>query len=211
MSLELNKNIYLGNKIQINNTSTENISSNEKYILDGIEDGIITDLNETEFTTKVKEDAIRNGLLTDAKIEWKKFTIFFKFYLSFMFIMNVICIPLFIDLFINPANLTRWKIFMLILAISLILYLPFSICMYFTTYMLKIKNNNYVRTKKGEELNEKLEGLKNYLKDYSNIHEKDENSLTLWEDYLIYSVIFNQNTKVTKNLWNKYIHTYLKC
>ena len=41
--------------------------------------------------------------------------------------------------------------------------------------------------------------LKNYLKDYSNIHEKDENSLTLWEDYLIYSVIFNQNTKVTKN------------
>ena len=77
MSLELNKNIYLGNKIQINNTSTENISSNEKYILDSIEDGIITDLNETEFTTKVKEDAIRNGLLTDAKIEWKKFTIFY--------------------------------------------------------------------------------------------------------------------------------------
>ena len=59
--------------------------------------------------------------------------------------------------------------------------------------------------KKGEELNENLEGLKNYLKDYSNIHEKDEKSLTLWEDYLIYSVIFNQNTKVIKNIWNKYI------
>lgn len=64
-----------------------------------------------------------------------------------------------------------------------------------------MKKNSYIRTKKGED----LEGLKNYLKDYSNISEKDEKSLTLLEDYLIYSVIFNQNTKVIKNIWDKYI------
>jgi len=206
LSLELNKNIYLDNKIQINNTYTENnISSNEKYILDSIEDGIITNLNETEFTTKVKEDAIRNGLLKESKIEWGKFTRVLILSLSFMALMIFICITLFSDFVSNPTNIADWKLFILMFAILLILYLPISIGIYFNTYIVKMKKNSYIRTKKGEELNENLEGLKNYLKDYSNIHEKDEKSLTLWEDYLIYSVIFNQNTKVIKNIWNKYI------
>lgn len=205
LSLELNNNIYLDNKIQINNTSTENISSNEKYILDSIEDGKITNLNETEFTTKVKEDAIKNGLLKESKIEWGKFTRVLILSISFMALMIFICITLFSDFVSNPTNIADWKLFILMFAILLILYLPISIGIYFNTYIVKMKKNSYIRTKKGEELNENLEGLKNYLKDYSNIHEKDEKSLTLWEDYLIYSVIFNQNTKVIKNIWNKYI------
>jgi len=205
LSLELNNNIYLDNQIQINDTSTENISSNEKYILDSIEDGKITNLNETEFTTKVKEDAIRNGLLKESKIEWGKFTRVLILSLSFMALMIFICITLFSDFVSNPTNIADWKLFILMFAILLILYLPISIGIYFNTYIVKMKKNSYIRTKKGEELNENLEGLKNYLKDYSNIHEKDEKSLTLWEDYLIYSVIFNQNTKVIKNIWNKYI------
>lgn len=205
LSLELNKNIYLDNKIQINNTSTENISSNEKYILDSIEDGKITNLNEDEFTTKVKEDAIRNGLLKESKIEWGKFTKVLILSLSFMALMIFICITLFNDFVSNPTNIADWKLFILMLAILLVLYLPISIGIYFNTYIIKMKKNSYIRTKKGEELNENLEGLKNYLKDFSTMHEKDEKSLTLWEDYLIYSVIFNQNTKVIKNIWNKYI------
>ena len=204
LSLELNKNIYLDNKIQINNTSTENISSNEKYILDSIEDGKITNLNEDEFTTKVKEDAIRNGLLKESKIEWGKFTKVLILSLSFMALMIFICITLFNDFVSNPTNIADWKLFILMLAILLVLYLPISIGIYFNTYIIKMKKNSYIRTKKGEELNENLEGLKNYLKDFSTMHEKDEKSLTLWEDYLIYSVIFNQNTKVIKNIWNKY-------
>ena len=72
-------------------------------------------------------------------------------------------------------------------------------------YIIKSKKNSYIRTTKGEAINEKLEGLKNYLKDFSLINEKSEKSLILWEDYLIYSVIFNQNTKVVKNMCDKYI------
>jgi len=207
LSLELNKNIYLDNKIQINNTYTENnISSNEKYILDSIEDGIITNLNETEFTTKVKEDAIRNGLLKESKIEWGKFTRVLILSISFMALMIFICITLFSDFVSNPTNIADWKLFILMFAILLVLYLPISIGIYFNTYIVKMKKNSYIRTKKGEELNENLEGLKNYLKDFSTLHEKDERSLTLWEEYLIYSVIFNQNTKIIKNICEKYLN-----
>ena len=52
------------------------------------------------------------------------------------------------------------------------------------------------RTKKGRELNQKLEGLKNYLKDYSLMDEREAKEIELWEDYLIYSVMFGQNKKI---------------
>lgn len=208
LSLELNNNICLDNKIQINNTSTENISSNEKYILNSIEDGEITNFNETEFIAKVKEDAIKNGLLKESKIEWKKFIRVLIFSISFIVLMVFICISVFNEFVSNPTNIQDWKLFILVFAILLILYIPISLVTYFNTYIIKMKKHNYARTPKGEKINENLEGLKNYLKDFSTVHEKDENSLILWENYLIYSVIFNQNTKITKNICEKYLKIY---
>ena len=67
------------------------------------------------------------------------------------------------------------------------------------------KNNDLVRTTNGEVINEKLEGLKNFLKDFSNVSDKNEDYLILLEDYLIYSVIFEQNTLIVKNIFEKYI------
>ena len=121
-------------------------------------------------------------------------------------LMIFICITLFKDFVNNPTNIATWKLFVLMFAILLVVYLPISIFIYFNTYILKMKKNNYIRTKKGEALNENLEGLKNYLKDFSTMDERDEKSLALWEDYLIYSVIFNQNAKTVKNILNKYIN-----
>ena len=205
LSLELNKNISLGDKIQINSQIKENISNNEKYILDCIEDGKINNFNETEFISKIKTDAIEHGLLKESKIEWKKLKKILLLSISFIALIIFICIILIIDLINNPTNVAQWKLLLLVFAILLILNLPISLGLYFGTYIIKAKNNNYIRTKKGEELNENLEGLKNYLNDFSIMNERDEKSLTLWENYLIYSVIFNQNTNIIKDLWNKYI------
>lgn len=206
LSQKLNKNIFLDDKIYINNISIENISSNEKYILDSIKDGKITNFNETEFIAKVKEDAIKNGLLKESKIEWRKFTRVLILSISFIALMIVICITMFNDFFSNPINIEEWKLFILMFAILLILYIPISLVIYFNTYIIRMKKNNYIRTTKGEIVNEKLEGLKNYLKDFSTIHEKDEKSLILWENYLIYAVIFNQNTKIIRNICEKYLN-----
>ena len=204
LSLELNNNICLEDKIQIKNNNTGKISSNEKYVFDCIENGKIRNFDENEFVKKVKEDAIKNGLLENSKIVFSKFTK--KLVLSVIFIiaMIVICTIILNDFIKNPANVNDLKIFVFVFAILLVLYLPISLITYYYTYILKLKNNNYIRTKKGEEINEKLEGLKNYLKDYSVMHERDEESLTLWEDYLIYSVIFDQNKKIIKNIYDKY-------
>ena len=112
--------------------------------------------------------------------------------------MLFIFIFLIINLANNPDNFIELKLFILMIVILILFNLPISLATYFYTYIIKAKNNDYIRTKKGEEINQNLEGLKNYLKDFSSLHEKDEKSLALWEDYLIYSVIFSQNT--TKNI-----------
>ena len=62
----------------------------------------------------------------------------------------------------------------------------------------------YKRTQKGKEINKKLEGLKHYLKDYSLLSEREAKEIELWEDYLIYSVMFGQNKKVIEE-YEKYI------
>ncbi len=68
----------------------------------------------------------------------------------------------------------------------------------------KNRGELYKRTSKGRELNQKLEGLKNYLKDYSLMDEREAKEIELWDDYLIYSVMFGQNKKIIEE-YEKYI------
>jgi uncharacterized membrane protein len=78
-----------------------------------------------------------------------------------------------------------------------ILYPIFSM-IYFISYAYACNATPYVRTKKGNEVNEMLEGLKNYIKDFSLLNQESKDGLILWEDYLIYSVLFDQNKKVVQ-------------
>lgn len=68
---------------------------------------------------------------------------------------------------------------------------------------MKSQENLYNRSKLAEELNKKLEGLKNYINEYSLLKDKTSEDITLWEDYLIYSVIFNQNNDIIEE-YKKY-------
>ena len=68
----------------------------------------------------------------------------------------------------------------------------------------RVKGDVCRRTHKGKSLNNELEGLKNYLKDYSMLSEREAKEVELWEDYLIYSVMFGQNKKIVEE-YEKYI------
>lgn len=207
LSLELKKKIGLaGDKIKIENSNVEEISSNEKYVLESINDGKINNFNENEFIEKVKEDAVKNGLLKESKFEWKKVARILIISAIFMILMICICVMLVKDVVTNnPTDTADWKLFIMAMSILLVLDFPIFIAIYLYTYIRKSKKNNCIRTSKGKEVNERLEGLKNYLKDFSIMNERDEKSLAIWEDYLIYSVIFNQNSKIVKNIYDKYI------
>ena len=83
------------------------------------------------------------------------------------------------------------------------LYPIISIISFIVT-TVKYKMDPYFRTEKGKELNREIEGLKVFLKDYTLLDEKDKEAVVVWEEYLAYSVLFNQNKKIVEQ-YKKYI------
>jgi len=105
-------------------------------------------------------------------------------------------------------NIPNKNIAILLLPVIFILFfimiiLPFSTIVYIKSYYRMNKQNPYIRNKQARNINEKLEGLRNYMKDFSQLSESQYNEIVLWEDYLIYSVILGQNSKIVKEIMEK--------
>lgn len=78
----------------------------------------------------------------------------------------------------------------------------FSIFLFFLLVFLKMSaydKNKWVKTQKGYELYSRIVGLKNYIKDFSTLSEKELKEIEIWEDYLIYAIIFNNTSKLNKD------------
>lgn len=61
-------------------------------------------------------------------------------------------------------------------------------------------NNSYERTKEGKILVEQIAGIKNYIHDFSLLSEKDKENIVLWEDFLIYAVLLEENEKIIEDI-----------
>ena len=72
----------------------------------------------------------------------------------------------------------------------------FAIWLFFCLYITYKYGKSGHRTKEAIEINTKLEGLKVFLREYSTLKDRESDEIALWEDYLIYSVIFKQNKKI---------------
>ncbi len=73
-------------------------------------------------------------------------------------------------------------------------------------WIYNVTNDNfkYVRTEKGQELYTKLIGLKKFLKDFSVIDERKKEKLYIWEDYMIYVILFDLPGLLDKEVKEEY-------
>lgn len=62
-------------------------------------------------------------------------------------------------------------------------------------------NNRYERTKEGKILVEQIAGIKNYIHDFSLLSEKDKENIVLWEDFLIYAVVLEENEIIINDIY----------
>lgn len=67
-------------------------------------------------------------------------------------------------------------------------------------YNLMKTADPYVRTKKGTELNRKIEGLRKFLKDYSLAKDRERKEVELWKEYLVYAIAFGINKKAAEDI-----------
>ena len=190
---------YEGKIIKRSGSSYKSLLECEKKMLENIHDGKIRINNLEEFLYELR-DVVAYYSEKSSLIEEKKF--------SFISILKSLCFILLLgyglDMLLSyiRSNLVPFldnedleAVFFMFLSV---LY-----CCYYA-YIKGKGNKFYKRTSKGKELNQKLEGLKHYLKDYSLLSEREAKEIELWEDYLIYSVMFGQNKKVIEE-YEKYI------
>ena len=100
----------------------------------------------------------------------------------------------------NGSNLF-WLIFELILFVILFItmfYFPIFKFVYFITSNLsqaKVK-----RTKLGNQLTEKIYAMKNFIHDFGNLSEATKEHLVLWDYFLIYAVILEENEEIVNEI-----------
>jgi len=194
--LELqNKNMIeiKDNNINIINNPTSEV---DKLFVDSVVNNKIV-INESKYQNMIINDAINNGLLETQKGNKGKY---FKFFFKILFTYFLISFLFTFIIHLFGTQLLENIIFVIILLVILSIFIILSIAFPYLiiTYIIMcfIVGNPYIRTKKGTIVNEKLEGLKNFIRDFGNFEDRKSQELELWEEYLIYSVMFNQNKKI---------------
>lgn len=59
---------------------------------------------------------------------------------------------------------------------------------------------NIKRTDYGNLMAECVYGMKKFIHDYSNLNEADRRQAVLWEDYLVYAVVLEENEEIVNEI-----------
>lgn len=184
----------------------DGLSLCEKIVYNGIKNGKLNLIHWSTFRETVEKDAKnqelilpnkkRNAVIDDEKD--KKFGTFIQIFLvCFLLLLGLLSLKNVNDTIREILNISLTTLtcaFYIIIFFSIIFYRGKSY----------VGNLKYARTEKGEEINKKIDGLRNFLKEYSLMSERELNEINLWDEYLIYSILFDQNEKAKEELY-KYV------
>lgn len=207
LNLELKEKIKVEqDKIKIISHDETSLDYNERYVLNAIKNKSFNlKLMMEEFASCTQRDVNKYGLLCEKKakrrgiilslIKWT--LLFFGAFLGIAWIYEGV----------SQLFDFNEKIFEIILGVVLgvpmlfvlVIYPETAISYCFFSYIQTFREKRLYRTDKAEKINENMEGLKNFLKDFSLLNEKEKKDIELWDRYLIYSVMFGQNKEIVKD------------
>ena len=159
----------------------------------------IKNISEIKLQETVRKDALKHKIVEQREeSKKKKKKRMFKAILIAVIVNIVMRVAFNIISEMNFENNMIPIISFVIYVIALMIFAlyPTIVIISFIIYNVKSTLDPYFRTKEGEELNRSIEGLKNYLKDYTLLDEQEKDGIVVWEEYLVYSVLFNQNKKM---------------
>ena len=152
-------------------TDYSNLGKCEQYVLNTIINK--SKFDENQFKQEIIEEAQEKKLITDQIhsgiiIKW-------TFIAIVCFILGIISYNINIYLFIIYSSIV-----------------PVSIVAYFALQSEYAINTEYIRTKKGKEQALILEGLKNYIKEYTLIRNKEIDYIQILEEYIPYAISLDE-------------------
>ena len=78
--------------------------------------------------------------------------------------------------------------------------LPMYFLVRWSTYNKRFRHITWERTKLGNETAEKIYGLAGFVHDFSLLSEAQKEEVVLWDDYLAYAVVLEENDKIVKDI-----------
>ncbi len=93
------------------------------------------------------------------------------------------------------------KTFILINVLLASIIWPYST--QFRSLAIHDNTKSFKRTFSGHAAAEKIAGMKNFLHDFSNLSEADKNQLILWDDFLVYAVVLEENSQIVQELLHR--------
>lgn len=174
----------------------------DEMFVDSIKNNKIT-MSLSEYEHLIENKALEQGLITRASI-FEKFKD-----KKVIAIIAIVFIAMFVYVLLSPSVQNAENVQEMLLLGSIWLMIIGGLAFFFIIIFAIAYNfnnlafNKYRRTDKGKEINLQLDGLKSFMDEFSNINNKESQHLVLWDEYLIYSVMFNINKKI-QNEYSKY-------
>lgn len=213
-----------GNQITILQTDVSkfNLSPSETFLLNKISTGEFN-RKTAEYWEKLAENEVLSGPYIQSRKKKKKIApagctgclgclpFFILMGLS-TYVLNSSFINLLDSL---DETMSNEEFFNIIISepkyiLSILIFIFFAVAV-FVSFVLPIvitlssltKNkvkSPYIRTKEGEVLMEEIYGLKNFIHDFSDLENAEKEALVLWDDFLIYAVLLEENTSIVNEI-----------
>lgn len=88
-----------------------------------------------------------------------------------------------------------------VIALFALFSMPFYLRARKITYYFVDANDKYERTSEGKMLVEQIVGMKNFIHDFSILSEREKEEVKVWNDFLVYAVLLEENDKVIKDIF----------
>lgn len=103
----------------------------------------------------------------------------------------------------------------MVIAFILMLLSGFNVWLIIRTGPSKIvkyynKAGIFIRTRKGDKLTEEIHSIKRFIHDFSILEESTKKNLVLWDDFLLYAVVLEENTIILDEIQTYKNSTILK-
>lgn len=124
-------------------------------------------------------------------------------YLYAALISTVVCMVLWAIFLANEVYENVFLAFIFLLIIGALMFVPW----YLTAREVSYHKRNDIlwqRTNLGNELAEKLAGLSRFMHEFSTLSQAQKEQVSLWDDYLVYAVVLEENEKIVKDICKLY-------
>ena len=107
-----------------------------------------------------------------------------------------------VQLMLSSPELLKDTAILLTMALPLIAILVLPLAALFRMIFSSGEVLYLKRTEAGEVLTEQIAGIKNFLRDFSELSQAEKEQLLLWDDFLIYAVVLEENTRITEDIFS---------